>query len=464
MKNVHPTYFLQGKESVGDIEADEILERYRAHTRFQQEDELHHLQTALGVADLTPSELQHSILDEILVHRESNRYIRQGLAALSGSIQPCLRHRTTRMNGGYPYNPSDPYNNVYNSTDASYYNPSTRNTANGSNWYSGGYGDNGSSTAFAANSNDNLLCPGDIAAGGDVNSHVDSVTAGYTLQQPSYPPYNPNTSPGSTSAAGAATAAARVMNPVDANYSKLVDSLCGTDYRHHPSISNAVPSALYSFQQRNPTPDLSRYYTHYFNGHHRKYDSSYNPSSPASAESLVFMMTPSVQTSNSYPHCSSAVPTENEPTSTSNSNTDTSDGEMSDSAFVPPENKQRQEDGVQVSGFFSVEVPGVSLKPMSSADVTNRINLKTDEVVTRYLPCVDFLVACQQELRAGLAESNKKSRKIHPKQVNIFPQLSVHQLFVSIVVPNKFLFIHVANRTVFQSIFSTSTKAISSSK
>eukprot|EP00521_Asterionellopsis_glacialis_P006655 CAMPEP_0195283556 /NCGR_PEP_ID=MMETSP0707-20130614/2062_1 /TAXON_ID=33640 /ORGANISM="Asterionellopsis glacialis, Strain CCMP134" /LENGTH=844 /DNA_ID=CAMNT_0040342741 /DNA_START=20 /DNA_END=2554 /DNA_ORIENTATION=- len=57
---------------------------------------------------------------------------------------------------------------------------------------------------------------------------------------------------------------------------------------------------------------------------------------------------------------------------------------------------------------ISLEVSGVSLEPMKGTEVVNKIRLATDDVVTRYLPCVDFLVACQQELRAGLAAATRK--------------------------------------------------------
>ncbi|KAL3803311.1 hypothetical protein ACHAW5_009771 [Stephanodiscus triporus] len=50
----------------------------------------------------------------------------------------------------------------------------------------------------------------------------------------------------------------------------------------------------------------------------------------------------------------------------------------------------------------SLTVTAVSLEPLSGNEVVRHIRTKTDDVITRFLPCVDFLVNCQQELRQGL--------------------------------------------------------------
>lgn len=52
---------------------------------------------------------------------------------------------------------------------------------------------------------------------------------------------------------------------------------------------------------------------------------------------------------------------------------------------------------------ISLTVTAVSLTPLSGNEVLRHIRTKTDDVITRFLPCVDFLVNCQQELRQGLA-------------------------------------------------------------
>lgn len=59
-----------------------------------------------------------------------------------------------------------------------------------------------------------------------------------------------------------------------------------------------------------------------------------------------------------------------------------------------------------------VNVSNLSLEPMSGSDLLNRIETRYGEVTTRYLPCVDFLVQCQQELRTGLKVATVK-RVVH---------------------------------------------------
>ncbi len=60
---------------------------------------------------------------------------------------------------------------------------------------------------------------------------------------------------------------------------------------------------------------------------------------------------------------------------------------------------------------ISLTVTAVSLTPMSGNEVVRHIRNKTDDVITRFLPCVDFLVNCQQELRQGLALAQQQQQK-----------------------------------------------------
>ena len=57
---------------------------------------------------------------------------------------------------------------------------------------------------------------------------------------------------------------------------------------------------------------------------------------------------------------------------------------------------------------LKIKCSDLSLKELTGLEVLNRVRSKTDDVVTRYLPCVEFLVACQQELRAGLAAATQQ--------------------------------------------------------
>jgi hypothetical protein len=70
-------------------------------------------------------------------------------------------------------------------------------------------------------------------------------------------------------------------------------------------------------------------------------------------------------------------------------------------------------------------VSGLSIEPLSGTEVLTRLRFKTEEVVTRYLPCVDFLVACQQDLRKGLAAATQKRM--------------VHHMFRDAMTPRQFL-------------------------
>jgi hypothetical protein len=61
---------------------------------------------------------------------------------------------------------------------------------------------------------------------------------------------------------------------------------------------------------------------------------------------------------------------------------------------------------------LKITVAGVSLEPMSGFEVIKTLQERTTEVLTRYLPCVHFLVQCQQDLRKGLAAATQK-RLVH---------------------------------------------------
>lgn len=68
---------------------------------------------------------------------------------------------------------------------------------------------------------------------------------------------------------------------------------------------------------------------------------------------------------------------------------------------------------------MTVEVSGLSMEPLSGADILERCQASMDDVACRYLPCVEFLVQCQQELRKG-----------HNSRKN-----SAHEFFVTYIQP-----------------------------
>lgn len=59
---------------------------------------------------------------------------------------------------------------------------------------------------------------------------------------------------------------------------------------------------------------------------------------------------------------------------------------------------------------FELSIPGISLTPLTALQVVEKVKKASNEVTSRFLPCVDFLVTCQQELRAGLSFSAKQKQ------------------------------------------------------
>jgi hypothetical protein len=59
---------------------------------------------------------------------------------------------------------------------------------------------------------------------------------------------------------------------------------------------------------------------------------------------------------------------------------------------------------------IQLNVSSISLEPMSGIVVLERIREKLNDVLTRYIVCVDFLVQCQQDLRKGLEYANNQKR------------------------------------------------------
>lgn len=57
---------------------------------------------------------------------------------------------------------------------------------------------------------------------------------------------------------------------------------------------------------------------------------------------------------------------------------------------------------------IKINVASLSLEPLSGSDILKRLHNRMSDVITKYLPCVDFLVQCQQELRKGLVQAQRK--------------------------------------------------------
>jgi len=77
---------------------------------------------------------------------------------------------------------------------------------------------------------------------------------------------------------------------------------------------------------------------------------------------------------------------------------------------------------------FTMPVAGLSLEDMSGSSVFRRVIDRTAEVMSRYIPCVDFLVQCQQELRKGVAHAQKRRGRRYVMTPTNFYQVYVQNL------------------------------------
>lgn len=59
---------------------------------------------------------------------------------------------------------------------------------------------------------------------------------------------------------------------------------------------------------------------------------------------------------------------------------------------------------------MEITVSAISVDPITGADVIHRVHASVRDVLTCYIPCVDFLVQCQQDLRKGLQLATQKRR------------------------------------------------------
>ena len=87
---------------------------------------------------------------------------------------------------------------------------------------------------------------------------------------------------------------------------------------------------------------------------------------------------------------------------------------------------------------IKIQVSTLSLEPLSGTEILTRLQIRMDDVITKYLPCVDFLVQCQQDLRKGLVVAQRKvgsSRRYYQQQ------MTPRQFWTSYVepLPRKFM-------------------------
>ena len=64
--------------------------------------------------------------------------------------------------------------------------------------------------------------------------------------------------------------------------------------------------------------------------------------------------------------------------------------------------QQPPEPQKDILASFELKITSLSVEPLSAFDILAKVKIRSKEVSTKYLPCVEFLVMCQQELRTGL--------------------------------------------------------------
>ena len=87
---------------------------------------------------------------------------------------------------------------------------------------------------------------------------------------------------------------------------------------------------------------------------------------------------------------------------------------------------------------FAMRVENLSTEDMTAKQVLEKINTRTDEVITLFLPCCDFLVQCQQELRQGLAVATKKCYTGRGGVQNSMTNRQFYNTYIA-PLPGKFL-------------------------
>uniref|UniRef100_A0A7S2PYH7 RanBP2-type domain-containing protein n=1 Tax=Skeletonema marinoi TaxID=267567 RepID=A0A7S2PYH7_9STRA len=84
---------------------------------------------------------------------------------------------------------------------------------------------------------------------------------------------------------------------------------------------------------------------------------------------------------------------------------------------------------------ITLKVSSVSLNPLSGNQVVTHIRTKTDDVTTRFIPCVDFLVNCQQELRQGLQVAQRRRVTNHGRGTRTTQNMTPRQFHNTYVAP-----------------------------
>mmetsp|Transcript_28770 Transcript_28770/g.44186 ORF Transcript_28770/g.44186 Transcript_28770/m.44186 type:complete len:425 (+) Transcript_28770:50-1324(+) len=103
-------------------------------------------------------------------------------------------------------------------------------------------------------------------------------------------------------------------------------------------------------------------------------------------------------------------------------------------AFVGNFPSEKKEDWLT---SLTLKVPDLCIEPITAENAIERVRQKTDDVVTRYLPCVDFLVSCQQDLRLAVTTANKKQMSNYKTSVEQFYAEYIHPLPAQFFARNR---------------------------
>jgi hypothetical protein len=82
---------------------------------------------------------------------------------------------------------------------------------------------------------------------------------------------------------------------------------------------------------------------------------------------------------------------------------------------------------------FSISITSLSVNPLSARDIIEKVQRRCHEVISMYLPCVEFLVLCQQELRNGLEMATRRSGRGRGYAMNVGQVRDHHHLYDCLV-------------------------------
>ena len=72
------------------------------------------------------------------------------------------------------------------------------------------------------------------------------------------------------------------------------------------------------------------------------------------------------------------------------------------------DNNHKQMKQKDILDDFQVTISSLSVEPLSGKEILDKIKARASDVQRKYLPCVEFLVLCQQELRTGLDQAIRR--------------------------------------------------------